>query len=340
MLKKYNFSYYLTSFLSKYLPGEAGMSSNTISSYRYTFILLLKYLRDEKRCSAEAITIENLNRECIIDFLNWIETSRGCTASSRNVRLAAIRSFFHYIQYEAPEFLDCCQSIMTIPIKKSIQESLNYMSLDGIKLLLSQPDPSSKAGLRDLALLSLMYDTGARVQEIADLSPSCIRFEEPATIRILGKGNKTRIVPVLTAQLDILKQYMNAYNLNSPSASVYPLFQNNQSQKLTRAGISYILNKYVFIARKENSVLIPEKFSCHCLRHSKAMHLLQSGVNLIFIRDILGHCSIQTTEVYARADSKQKREALERVYVDTVSSDIPIWQANNSLLEWLTSLGK
>jgi site-specific recombinase XerD len=182
--------------------------------------------------------------------------------------------------------------------------------------LLEQPDTTTKKGRRDLTLLSLMYDSGARVQEIIDLVPSMLRLGNPPTIKIIGKGNKARLVPLLNAQTEHLKHYLAEHRLNEHNTNAYPLFFNSRKEKLTRAGINYIVQKYCQSARIKNAGLIPKKFSCHSLRHSKAMHLLQAGVNLVYIRDILGHVSIQTTEIYAKADSKQKRIALEKAYVN------------------------
>ena len=337
---KCDFSYYLSAFLGKYLPGVVGASYNTVSSYRDTFVLYLRYMKEENGVPAEKIRLTDLDSKCFVAFLDQLETQRHCTAATRNVRLAAIHSFFRYLQYEAPECLDLCQNVLAIPFKKAEQRALNYFSLDGIKLLLSMPDTSTRSGCRDLALLSLMYDTGARVQEIADLTPQCVRFERPATIRLSGKGNKTRIVPMMDTQVSLLKRYMTEHNLLKSEAQPHPLFQNKRGEKLTRAGIAYILNKYVSMARKTCPEIVPDNISCHCLRHTKAMHLLQSGVNLVYIRDFLGHCSVQTTEIYAKADSRQKRQALEKAYVDVTPTPDPVWQENSDLLEWLVSLGK
>ncbi len=182
-----------------------------------------------------------------------------------------------------------------------------------------------------------MYDTGSRVQEIIDLTPSAIRLDNPYTIRITGKGNKTRIVPLLEEQVKILKNYLHEYDLLKPDARLYPLFTNSRQEKLSRPGVTHILLKYANRARVRNPALIPEKLSCHSLRHSKAMHLLQAGVNLVYIRDILGHVSVTTTEVYARADSRQKREALEKAYIDVSPKELPVWVNNNNLLGWLKS---
>lgn len=339
-MKHSDFAYYLTRFLSKYLPGECGVSENTISSYRDTFLLLLEYCKKEKTISAERLELKDIKQDMINDFLDWIENERGCSVSTRNVRLTAIHSFFKYLQYENPDYLIEWQSILAIRVKKGERGTLNYMSVEGIKLLLKMPDQSTKSGRRDLAILSLMYDTAARVQEVADLTPSMIRFDKPCTIKLIGKGKKARIVPLMDNQMKILKQYMMENDLTEQYANHYPLFRNKCDEKLTRAGISYILDKYIEMARNENPSLIPEKFSCHCLRHSHAMHMLQAGVNLVYIRDFLGHSYIQTTEIYARADSAQKRKAIEMAYTDVHPETTPQWQSNPSLVEWLRTFNK
>lgn len=339
-MKTTDFAYYLTGFLSKYLPSELGASANTISSYRDTFILFLRFVNKYRNISAENISLKMINTEMVTAFLDWIENERKCSTSTRNVRLAAIHSFFCYLQYENPDNIVEWQRILAIPVKKTQKKAMNYMSIEGIKLLLEIPDRNTKNGRRDLTLLSLMYDTAARVQEIIDLTPSRIRLEAPLSIKLIGKGNKERIVPLMTPMADILVQYLEENNLKDSYSNQYPLFQNKKKEKLTRAGISYILNKYVDIARQENASAIPLKFTCHCLRHSKAMHLLQAGVNLVYIRDILGHRSVTTTEIYARVDSKQKREVIEKAYTHITPSELPEWQTNNDLLEWLKNFNK
>lgn len=339
-MKPTDFAYYLTKFFTKYLPGECGVSINTLSSYRDTFLLFLAYARDEKHMLIERLQLKDINKELITDFLDWIEITRKCSTSTRNVRLTAIHSFFRYLQYEYPDFLIEWQKILSIHVKKGESKTINYMSLEGIKLLLSMPDQNTKSGRRDLALLSLMYDTAARVQEIADLMPAMVHISKPSTIRLIGKGNKARIVPLMDKQADILKRYMYENNLNEPFSSQYPLFYNNRNEKLTRAGINYILGKYVSMARNVDISLIPPKFSCHCMRHSKAVHMLQSGVNLVYIRDILGHVSVQTTEIYARADFQKKREAIEKAYTDVTTDTKPKWEGNQHLIEWLKTFNK
>jgi site-specific recombinase XerD len=336
-MKPTDFSKSLTDFLACYLPGERGVSKNTIASYKDTFILLLTFLKERKDILAERLTLSQITKETIVEFLGWLEEKRHCCAATRNVRLAALHSFFKYLQYQNPENLIEWQRIMSIPVKRTEKATINYLSVEGIRLILEGPDQSTKNGRRDLALLSLMYDSGARVQEIIDLTPSMVRLDLPCTIKLIGKGNKARIVPLLEQQVKFLRIYMAEQKLLAPYANMYPLFSNSRREKCTRAGVNYILAKYAKQARMKAPSLIPEKLSCHCVRHSKAMHLLQSGVNLVYIRDILGHTSVQTTEIYARTDSRQKREAIEKAYSDVAPKETPSWLTNDDLLSWLKS---
>ncbi|GHA24837.1 integrase [Salinimicrobium marinum] len=334
-MKPTDFSKYISDFISRYLPHEKGVSNNTIIAYRDTFVLLLEYLQKEKHLKVEKLTLDKVTKEVILDYLDWLQNTRNCSNSTRNARLAAIHSFYRFLQRESLGHLHQCQRILAIRFKKSSYKSITYLSTEGMKLLLQQPDCTTLKGRRDLALLSLMYDTGARVQEIIDLTPSMLRLDTPPVIKIIGKGNRARVVPMLDAQTDHLEDYIKENRLDNASANMYPLFFNSRKEKLTRAGIHYIVQKYFKKAREENKVLFPEKISCHSLRHSKAMHLLQAGVNLVYIRDILGHVSVQTTEIYARADSKQKRKALEKAYVNINPNETAVWTKNENLIMWL-----
>jgi len=337
-MKPSDFSKYLSDFFKKYLSHERGASTNTIASYRDTFVLFITFMEQKRNIKLTKLLFSSITQDVIVAFLDWLQDERKCSTATRNQRLAAIHSFFKYVQYQSPDNLFECQKIMSIKVKKAKKTVINHLTVDGIKLLLKQPDSSSKRGRRDVALLSLLYDTGARVQEIIDLTPKAIRFNKPPTILLTGKGGKGRVVPLMDSQVNILKQYMAEENLLEPNASQYPLFPNYNQQKFTRAGITNIFLKYVGKAKMENPELIPDNLSCHSLRHSKAMHLLQAGVNLVYIRDILGHVSVQTTEVYARADSKLKREALEKAYIDvSPEKSDALWEHNSDLMGWLNS---
>lgn len=336
-MKQNDFSKSLADFLTKYLPGERGMSYNTIASYKTTFILLISFMQEQKAVPAQKLMFKHFAKACIEEFLNHLETTRKCSPSTRNARLAALHCFFSYVQYEYPEYMDECSKILSIKVKRTKQESINYLTIEGIKLLFEQPDLTTNKGIRDLALLALMYDTGARVQEIIDLTPSSLRLDKPCTIKLVGKGTKARIVPLMEEEVAHLKHYLTKNHLWDRNKNLYPLFSNYRKEKLTRAGVSHILQHYADMARRKNALLIPDKISPHSLRHSKAMHLLQAGVNLVYIRDILGHVSVTTTELYARADSKQKREAIEKAFVNVVKKEAPIWVNNEGLLQWLRS---
>lgn len=313
------------------------MSTHTISSYKFTFVLFISFMEQQKRLNVSKIELKDITKECVIEFLDWLQSERKCSNSTRNVRLAGIHSFFRFLQYQHPENISEWQRILSIRVKRVKKDIIRYLTIDGVKLLLEQPDTSTCKGRRDLAMLALMYDCAARVQEISDLKPSSIRLNKPYTIKIVGKGNKARIVPLMEKEIVHIKRYMTENNLLESHSAMNPLFFNSRKEKLTRAGINSILKKYANKARIENPSLIPDKISCHSLRHSKSMHLLQAGVNLVYIRDFLGHESVQTTEIYARADSKQKREAIEKAYVDIVKKETPVWIENNNLLEWLKS---
>lgn len=334
-MKPTDFSRYLSEYLLSYLPGERGVSPNTILSYKDMFLLLITFMQTEQAIPAERLELKSITKDVIVAYLDWLQSKRHCSNSTRNSRLAAIHSFFRYLQYQKVDNILECQRILSIPLKKTKKTIVTYLSIEGIRLLLKEPDLSTTKGRRDLALLALLYDSGARVQEIIDLVPSRLKFDSPCTVKLIGKGNKTRIVPLMPSQMKFVKIYMSEHNLNEPSMNMHPLFYNSRKEKMTRAGINYILMKYAKMARDNQPTLIPDNLSCHSLRHSKAMHLLQSGVNLVYIRDILGHASIQTTEIYAKVESRNKREALEKAYTEVSPKGTPIWLKQNNVLSWL-----
>ena len=212
------------------------------------------------------------------------------------------------------------------------------MSTDGIKALLAEPNINTESGRKHLMLLSLMYAIGGRVQEIADLVVSDIMYNGNSLVRLTGKGSKSRFVPLEPPVVKLLCQYLGDFSLADPSRRMELLFTNHSQKKLTRQGITHIVKKYADRVRKKQPGLIPETLSPHCLRHSRAVHWLQAGVDLIYIRDLLGHTSIQTTEIYARIDGEMKRKALEKVSSPSFPNEIPSWQKDTSLMEWLKEL--
>lgn len=328
-----DFAYYLTNFFTVYLVNQKNVSNNTIKSYRDAFKILLKYLNEDKNIDIPHITLDTLSKENILDFLNYLEKEKSNSISTRNQRLAGIHAFCRFVQKEEPIYIDNLQKILDIPVKKTVKKVVNYLTPETMKLLLKQPDVSSRNGFRDLVIMSLLYDTGARVQELIDLKVNDIRIDAPSIVTLHGKGNKYRQVPIMNNTKNLIKNYIEKFK---KSSNQY-LFESSKDKRFTRKGICYIINKYTKIAQKQ-SAIIPKKISPHKFRHSKAMHLLQSGVNLIYIRDFLGHVDISTTEIYAKYDTETKRKAIENAYPDLIQKDVPNWHKDADLLQWLNTL--
>lgn len=348
MKKSNSFAYYLSKYLTIYLPGERGLATNSILSYRDTFSLLLDFLKTEKQLRPEQLPMSFLDRELVVEFARWLETSRHSSISTRNQRVGAIRAFCKWLAYENPEFLILSAELEQLKLKKIPKKPVNYLSIDAIQHLLSQPDSSTKNGLRDLLLLALAYDTGARVSEVINLKFRDIRFSSPATITLTGKGSKTRIVPLLPQTLEYLRHYAEREKIDLKSAGESYVFTNRTGTIYTRAGIKYILDKYVVRARSDEPGMFCNTVSPHVLRHSKAMHLLQAGNNVVYIRDILGHADLNTTERYAKADTAMKREALTKAEIPMpVITGIKTARALDSInhsveddmAEWLREIG-
>lgn len=338
-MKENDFPKYLSDFLSKYLPGQRNASTHTIASYRDVFKLLLVFCDSAKSIKPEKIKASDLSKELILNFLDWLETERKCSISTRNQRLAVIHSFVHYVQKESPENLFEFKKILSIPNKKHPRTLVAYLTGQEMQILLSQPDMSTTEGFRNAILLSVLYDTGSRVQELINIRIKDVRLSSPAVIRLHGKGSKIRQVPLMGKTSEGLGLYLETkkYNPGISKGDNY-LFVNQKKQQLSRWGISYILNKYVEKAKNDVDFNVDFPVTPHVLRHSKAMHLLQSGVNLIYIRDFLGHVDCSTTEIYARADSEMKRKAIEKAYVNLVPETVPKWKEDGNLMKWLNSL--
>lgn len=208
-MKTNHFQQLLSSYFLRYIPERKNYSDNTIKSYRDTFILLFQYQEEYLNKSVAKISLEVLSREYFEDFLVWLESDKQYSASSINQRLSALHAFFKYIQMENPEYIELCASILGIKTRKIPIVPMNYLSMEAIKFLFSIQNSSTIEGRREIAILVLLYDSGARVQEIADLTFGDIRNTKPSTVKLIGKGNKTRIIPLMPHTLDILNRYMN-----------------------------------------------------------------------------------------------------------------------------------
>jgi len=230
----------------------------------------------------------------------------------------------------------CWQDILAIPSKKHDRPAVRHLTVDQARLLLAAPDRSTRQGRRDATLLATLYDTGARVSELADLAVRGIRLQNPAMASLTGKGRKTRHVPLDGGTVTLLAAYLEEHRLDEPGRDDHPVFYGQHRARLSRGGIAWIIRKYQ--AQIHDPLLAGVTISPHILRHSKAMHLYEAGVPLPYIRDILGHVELSTTEIYARASTEAKRKALEAAYQDIVTSDLPEWNQDASLIDWLTNL--
>jgi len=331
-----DFAILLQRYLTDHLAGLRGASPNTIASYRDMFKLLIAYLRDERTLPPERLTLEQIDVEAITGFLDWLEASRHNSISTRNQRPSAISAFYAWLQSQAPAQMARCQDIMAIPVKKQAHAGVHHLSLEQTRCLLAAPDRTTRRGRRDATLLAALYDTGARVQELIDLTVGDVRLQSPAVVALTGKGCKTRHVPIADNTVALLGTYLAEYRLDAPGRDGYPVFFNQHHTKLSRGGIAWIIRKYQ--ANTNDPTLAGVKLSPHIMRHSKATHLYEAGIPLPYIRDILGHVDLSTTEIYARASTEAKRRALEAAYVDVVSDDMPEWNQNPELLDWLAEL--
>jgi site-specific recombinase XerD len=231
------------------------------------------------------------------------------------------------------------QRVLAIPSRRVARKPMAYLESDDLGAVLAQPDIHTASGRRDAVLLNVLYNTGARCQELIDLRAKHVRLEAPAQVRLTGKGSKTRIVPLTDNTVTLLRGYMEAHGLLAQEAGDRPMFGGRHGRPMSRSGVRYLLAKHVRSASDDRTGL-PSKVGPHTLRHSKAMHMLQGGVPVVVIRDILGHVDVKTTEVYARANLEMKRRALETVANSPTAPKPPplSWRDDRELMGWLTSL--
>jgi integrase/recombinase XerD len=336
-MKPTDFSIHVTSFLTHYLAAQRNLSPNTIKAYRDVFTLLLRFCRDVRGFPLERLSLAKIDASLVEAFLDHLANDRHVSISTQNHRLSALHAFFRYVQSEVPERLLQSQQILAIPLRRHPRPSVGYLSKEYLAQILARPDLHTRAGRRDAVLLSVLYDTGARVQELIDLNAGDVRLDPPSQVRLMGKGRKMRAVPLMDATVELLRDHRRDNNLDRPEHADQPLFQNRQGGRLSRSGVRYLLQKYVQPVRHDHPGFT-QPVSPHSFRHTKGMHLLHSGVPLEIIRDFLGHVDVKTTEIYARANLEMKRKALEKAADVGPLPKIPSWKQNKTLLEWLHSL--
>lgn len=333
---------WLTRFFTSYLAGERAVSPRTIVAYRDAIKLLLIWFRETERIPPEKLRLADIDRPRVLRFLDWLQTERGCSPATRNQRLAVIKSFCRYTVVEQPENLEQVTQVLAIRQKRTPAPDLGHLTADEVKTLLAQPGTGSTRAVRDTVLLAVAYDTAARVQELCDLNIADVRHASPITVTIRGKGSKTRYVPLMDPTAVLLVDYLEHHSPHPGlGAAADPLFHGPNHSRLTRSGIAKLLARHVRAVRARDPSWAPGlPITPHTLRRTRAMHLVQAGVNLIYIRDLLGHADISTTEIYARADAETKRKAIENAYEPLTPDALPDWTTDPSLIGWLDALGR
>lgn len=298
---------HLVAFIRDYLPTERGCSTHTCEAYAYTFQLLLRFSAERLHVLPSSLTIEQIDCRVVVAFLEYLENARANSARTRNARLAAIKSFAHFVEYREPSLLDQVGAILAIPSKKTDQALIDYLDHDEIQALLDAPDPSTRGGTRDRAMLYVAFAAGLRVSELIGLQLNDVKTPPRASIHVRGKGRRERVLPLWKETTKAIGAWMAIRGDGSSPA----LFLNTHGQALTRSGFEYILRKHVSHAAETCPSIAGKRVSPHVLRHSCAMHTLRATRDVRQVALWLGHASIQSTEIYLRADPSEKLAALE-----------------------------
>lgn len=337
-MKVTDFANALNRYFNDYLINDRGCSPKTIETYRYAFIQLIEYIETQKSIKPENIKIRDVSRDDIASMLCWLENNRKVSVATRNQRLAAFKSFATFLRYEKPEYIEETVRIQSIQLKRALKKDISYLKPEGIKLLLSQVDRSNRSGRRDYTMLTLMYTTGIRVSELIAIRGCDVSLSNPKTLAIHGKGGKIRHVPIVKQIAPIIEKYLKENRCILPQNLDDYIFKSHTGGQFTRQGINYMISKYAKEARNKEPALMPEDCSPHKIRHSSAMSLVEEGVDLITIRDLLGHSSVQTTEIYAKMSAAKRRSAIEAASKEIVPKEDALWETGSNIKEWLKGL--
>ncbi|MEX2461112.1 MAG: tyrosine-type recombinase/integrase [Paenibacillaceae bacterium] len=332
----------LSDYFTEYLPIVKGLSPNSIRSYQYAFQLLFEFLASEKQTYPEKVDFKNLEGTVTREFLAWLEAKRGCSISSRNQRLSALSSFSSYAINKCPSSaLRFYTDVSAVPQKKKPERTPVYFTRTEVSVLLKLPDGSTKASARDRVLLSVLYASGARAQELCDITVSDIRFDGKTAIKLVGKGNKGRIVTIPDKCAELLLFYLKSNDLsNKPDKYV---FSSQTHEHMSISCIEGIVKKYVRLAKKQNQDIFPEKhYTPHSFRHSIAVHMLESEIPLPVIKNFLGHTSIETTMIYATVSADLTNRYLKNKSIlnDMIPTEQNIGATTKPRLDFLKMMKK
>jgi site-specific recombinase XerD len=296
--------------------------------------LFLRFVAQRHHRPVAQLRLSDLTGSEVSAFLQYTEQERRDSIGTRNCRLAALRSFYGFVAGREPAAAEQCAEVLRIPTKKAPLHAPSYLDPPEIEAILAQPDRSTIEGQRDHALMSFLYNTGARIQEALDLCPNAIRLESPTCVRLYGKGRKERLCPLWPETVSLLKALLK----RQPRADNERLFVNRYGAPLGASGVRFKLAEYVAAAAKKVPALASKHVTPHSFRHATAVHLVAAGVDITVIRSWLGHVSLDTTNHYAQANLETKRKALERVGARFMVGKLPRWRRDSSVLEWLDSL--
>jgi len=327
---------FIKRFFSHYLPVQKGLAANTILAYRDAVKLLLCYAADTLNKSVEELCIEDIDQSLVLDFLEYLENTRACSARTRNARLAAIRALFGFIARQEPSLLLHCQSIRTIPLKRTQHKTVDYLEENQMQALLNAVDLNARTGVRDKALLLLLYNTGARVSEIVELKVADLRLDGAAQLRLLGKGNKYHSCPLWPETVEALQDYLKQRTPKDPAAP--QLFLNANGSPITRFGVRHIIGKHASAAKTQYPSIAAKDVNPHTIRHTTAMHLLRAGNDVNTVSYWLGHANANTTHIYVEIDMEMKRRMLQKATAPAVKKPLP-WHKPD-VLQWLNALAK
>jgi site-specific recombinase XerD len=324
----------LHSFFHLWLVEQHNASSRTIHSYRDAWRLFLRFVAERRKSRVANLRLEDLTGSEVLAFLHHLEHDRHSAVITRNCRLAALRSFFSFVADQEPLAAQHCSEVLRVPFKRAQRRAMTYLEPAEVGSILAQPDCSTREGQRDHALLSFLYNTGARIQESLDVRAQDLHLASPAHVRLIGKGRKERISPLWpeTAQLLVALIRRNA------QAPDKPVFNNRYGTPLTASGFRFRLRNYVRAAAASQLTLRQKRITPHVFRHTTAVHLVAAGVDVTVIRSWLGHAHLDTTNHYAQANLETKRKALEQADPSLRNSKPPRWKRDTDLLAWLDSL--
>lgn len=330
---------YVRRFLLEYVVSDRCLSRNTQKSYRDTIRLLLQFLSQFYSCDATQLTVEQVTADAVRSFLTHRQKNNGNSAATRNQRLATIHSLIRFAARQTPELLDLATQVQNIPLRRVAPKPMPYLEKEEIDTLLATPDRQRSLGRRDYAIFLFLYNTGARAQEVADALVRDLSLDSSAPcVRIRGKGNKTRICPLWPHTVKTLRTMLGERVEGPPAA---PVFLNIRGEPITRYGIHTLVERTVARAAQVLPSLRTKRVSPHTIRHTTAVHLLRSGVDINTIRAWLGHVSLETTNRYAEVDLEMKAKALATCAVTPrkkKSDREPLWRKDRDLMDFLASL--